>query len=87
MLLLEMEEVGEEANETRPLSLNEELLSSGGSGAVSDRLRQALKDAVLKMDSMNRPTSSEPPQTSDRAAGQQSMTREGCGTTSTRCGH
>ena len=82
-----MEEAGEAANETRPLSLNEELLNSGGSGAVSDRLRQALKDAVLKMDSMNRPTSSEPPQTSDSAAGQQSMAREGCKTTSTRCGY
>ena len=85
MLLLEMEEAGEEANETRPLSLNEELLNSGGSGAVSDRLRQALKDAVLKMDSMNRPTAAEPPQTLDRAAGQQSL--RGCETTSTRCGH
>ena len=82
-----MEEAGgsEEANETRPLSLNEELLNSGGSGAVSDRLRQALKDAVLKMDSMNRPTAAEPHQTSDRAAGQQSL--RGCETTSTRCGH
>ena len=67
-----MGEEAQEAEEARPLSLNEELLNTGGSGAVSDRLRQALKDAVLKMESMNhRPTASEPPP--QRAAGQQSM--------------